>query len=131
VNQAYEELRTRYKPLEANFSLKPSSRFGATPDYQNTFTSFVPPEDAGMYLSAKDQFNTKNRDPVNIGSSDKDSKLTLQEAKSERIRATLGNLQERIRKQEEKETQMDEAKVSHRAAFREEYEKRCHLYSAP
>lgn len=131
VNQAYEELRTRYKPLEANFSLKPSSRFGATPDYQNTFTSFVPPEDAGMYLSARDRFNTKNRDPVNIGSSDKDSKLTLQEAKSERIRATLGKLQERIRKQEEKETQMDEAKVSHRAAFREEYEKRCHLYSAP
>lgn len=131
VNQAYEELRTRYKPLDMNFSLKPNSRFSATPSYKDTFTSFVPPEDAGMYLSAKDRFNTKNRDPINVGNVDRGSKLALQEAKSERIRETVGKLQERIKKQDERESQMDEAKVTHRAAFREEYEKRCHLYSAP
>lgn len=131
VNQAYEELRTRYKPLDMNFSLKPNSRFSATPSFQDTFTSFVPPEATGMYLSAKDRFNTKNKDPINVGNVDRDAKLALQEAKSERIRETLGKLQERIKKQDERESQMDEAKVTHRAAFREEYEKRCHLYSAP
>lgn len=131
VNQSYEQLRTKYKPLDLNFSLKPCTRFGATPGHKNTFTSFVPAEQAGMYLGAKGRFNAKNKDPINIGSLDRDAKLLIQEAKSIRIRESLGKLQERITLQDEKLDQLDEAKVSHRAAFREEYEKHCHIYAAP
>ena len=131
VNQAYEALRTQYKPLSLNFSLKPCTRFGATPEHKNTFTSFVPPEDAGMHLGAKGRFLAKNLDPINLGSLDRDSKLGLQQAKCTRIRESWEKLQERIVLQDEKADQLDEAKVSHRAAFRDEYEKQCHLYSAP
>lgn len=131
VNQAYEQLRVKYKPLSLNFSLKPCTRFGATPEHKNTFTSFVPPEHAGMHLDAQDRFLAKNLHPINLGSLDRNAKLGLQQAKCTRIRESWEKMQERIALQEEKVSQLDEAKVSHRAAFREEYEKQCHIYSAP
>eukprot|EP01022_Parablepharisma_sp_SALTPOND_P014822 TRINITY_DN205_c0_g3_i4.p2 TRINITY_DN205_c0_g3~~TRINITY_DN205_c0_g3_i4.p2 ORF type:complete len:880 (+),score=100.64 TRINITY_DN205_c0_g3_i4:6240-8879(+) len=37
--------------------LRPATRFGATPTYQNTFTNFQPPPTSGMYLSEQDRFN--------------------------------------------------------------------------
>ena len=123
VNKAYEELRMLYKPSETTFDLKPSSRFGSTPSHKDTFGSFVPPEDAGMYLDAKSRFLGKNQSPINIGSIDKDSKQSLQEATTKRIRNTLTNFHQRISQQDEKLERMDEAKVGHKAAFREQYEK--------
>lgn len=123
VDKAYEDLRQRYKPQSATMSYRPSTRFGSTPQHKDTFEHFVPPADAGMYLNDKDRLVPKNVLPINLGATDKEVKTGLQDAKSKRIRQTLTSYGQRIRDFDDKVETMDEAKIEHKAAFREEYEK--------
>ena len=136
VDKAYEELRKKYKPNDPTFVSRPSTRFGSTPDHQNTFLNFVPPEDAGMYLDDKARLTSKSTVPINVGNVDREARQRLQEAKSTRIRQTLTSYGNRISQYDAKLERMDEAKIGVKAAFREMYEKvrsmqRCHLYAAP
>ena len=123
VDKAYEDLRQRYKPQSATISYRPSTRFGSTPQHKDTFETYVPPSDAGMYLDDKTRLVPKNLQPINLGNTDKEVKAGLQEAKSKRIRQTLTSYGQRIKEFDEKIEMLDEAKIGHKAAFREEYEK--------
>jgi len=123
VDKAYEDLRQLYKPPSATMAIRPSTRFGSTPQHKDTFELFAPPAETGMYLQDAARLLPKNVQPINVGATDKELKAGLQEAKSMRIRRTLTSYGQRIRDFDEKVEHMDEAKIGHKAAFREEYEK--------
>ena len=131
VNEAYEELRTRYKPEETWFTVSGATRFGSKPAHKDTFGSFAPGPEAGMFLDDQTRFHKKNHNPINIGNDDKAAKYALQQAKTNRIRNTQANFFQRVSERDEAAAARDLLKVGFQAATKEEYERRCHLYSAP
>jgi len=50
-----DELKKSYEPLP--YDLKPSTRYGSSPNWKNTFLSFQPASNTQMFVSENERFN--------------------------------------------------------------------------
>jgi len=69
---------------------RPATRFGAAPEWRNTFTVYQPPKTSGMYLSERDRFGRSDGMNARIAFQKEE-----QEMRNTTYRARLSRIQER------------------------------------
>ena len=115
-----------WKPPEnPDHKLTLSTRYGAVPVHQNTFTNFEAKPESAMFIPDNERFHSKKFNPINISHDDKHKLRKSADARMIYIQKTRENHEDRIKQIDEKERLLDSQRIVKRARVKSEYEAKC------
>ncbi|CAD8050205.1 unnamed protein product [Paramecium sonneborni] len=124
LSRLTEEFKKPFRPQTNHTDIRPSTRFGATPGFKNTFENFVPPKTSSMFMTQGERFS-KNREQ--FLQEEKANYNQKYENKLNRIRQYHQSIEQRIQSAQEQREQKDVSNLKSKQMAQWTYEHKAHL----
>ncbi|CAD8134577.1 unnamed protein product [Paramecium octaurelia] len=124
LSRLTEEFKKPFRPQTNHTDIRPSTRFGATPAYKNTFVNFVPPKTSPMFMTQGERFSKNREQFIQDEKSQNNQKY---ENKLNRIRQYHQSLDQRIQSAQEQRDQKDASNLKSKQMAQWTYEHKAHL----
>ena len=129
ISEAYQSFKESFLPDIRLYSTTSSTRFSAKPPHKLTFGIIQPQETTSMYANHSEVYLAKSKAPINIGAEDKEKSKFSKDIRIEYLKKTRENYFNHLGEMQDKGATLDENKLVFKAAYRADYEQRCHGYA--